>query len=748
MPRSVDRALRLSTALLVVLSYCALTSVSSFGVQTVLIAVLVLAVAPITERLDGRTPHFRRATNLLTLAFTLILLPQLIMGLGVLVALTILCMYIQGYLLLHQKSIRDYQYIFLMAFFLLVSACAQNPEPVLGLVVPFFTLAIVWAFGMLQIRKDTSAVPEVSIGVLLAKVPKDRFVPSEGLVSQEQPRIVGGGLVGYLVLTAASCFILSLAIFALTPRMEVGMLGGSDLNFAPPDATNSVNLRQDGRIGSNQDPVLRARFPEEPGGKYDGVLYWRVTTLNRYRGSRWDRVRVEEENFADRTRQRRGPDEESPRMQRDGRFRRLVEQDIYLDDPPPFGIPILSMPQWAQSNNAQLDWDRAGDMTVVARRQRNSALDYRAISNVSRPDSEELRQCPERYAYLRRQRGFPFVYQRIMDVSSYAILTDEHLSDEVRELARELTDPYDNPYDQAQAIVRWFEESEFVYTLTMQSPADMDPVENFLLRSRAGHCELYASAMALMLRSVGIPTRVVSGYRGGEWIEGDEAYIVRKGMAHLWVEVYFIDRGWVTFDPTPESELPELRIGALSRFLSRNILKIKMMWFRDVVGYTGGVRLADLRNLSLGLIWFDFDLVRDTLRQPVFSGIVPKAVFWLVVMAAIPGSLLLLLTRRTKKPGPRIRYTADQVRATRLFGQLKRRLRRLGVDCTGKSAGEVYGALDGSLLEYAEPVGEVVQAYRGARFGGRPLSRRRYVELDRVIRSVGRPQRRNRVEPA
>jgi transglutaminase-like putative cysteine protease len=670
------------------------------------------------------------------------------MRLNVLVALTILCMYIQAFLLFHQKTVRDYQYIFLMSFFLLVSACAQNPEPVLGLVVPFFILAIVWAFGMLQIRKDATAVPDLPIGVLLSRTPKDRFVPSEGTVPQEQPRIIGGNLVSYLALTAACCFVLSLAIFALTPRMEVGMLGGSDLNLSPPEATNTVNLRQGGRIGSSQEPVLRARFPEEPDGKYDGELYWRVTTLNRYRGSRWDRVPVDEENFGDRARQGRRSGEGESRSRREPSSQRLVTQEIYLDDPPPYGVPCLSMPQWALSSNAQLDWDRAGDSTVIARRKRNSALDYNAISNVSQPDPEELRQCPDRYASLRRQRGFVFVYQRVMDMRSYATLTQESLSDEIRALARELTDPYDNPYDQAQAIMRWFDQPDFIYTLTLQPPGDVDPVDHFLLQSRAGHCELYASAMALMIRSIGIPARVVSGYRGGEWIEGDGAYIVRKSMAHLWVEVYFVDHGWVIFDPTPESDFPELRIGAFSRFMSRNILKVKMMWFRDIVGYSGGIRLADLRNLSLGLVWFDFDLVRDAFREPIFSGIVPRAVFWLTVLGAIPTFVVLLFARRPVRTGSRISYTPDQVRATRLFGQLKRRLRRLGMDCTGKSAGEVFQSLEGDLLEHAGAIEEVVQTYREARFGGRPLSRRRYVELDRAIRSVRKPRHEKGAQPA
>jgi transglutaminase-like putative cysteine protease len=72
----------------------------------------------------------------------------------------------------------------------------------------------------------------------------------------------------------------------------------------------------------------------------------------------------------------------------------------------------------------------------------------------------------------------------------------------------------------------------------------------FFTEVRRGHCELFASAMALAVRSLGIPARVVTGYLGGEWDPQNHSYLVREGMAHLWVEVLFPQYGWVPFDPS------------------------------------------------------------------------------------------------------------------------------------------------------------------------------------------------------
>ncbi len=96
--------------------------------------------------------------------------------------------------------------------------------------------------------------------------------------------------------------------------------------------------------------------------------------------------------------------------------------------------------------------------------------------------------------------------------------------------------------------------SRFTYSLE-QKELRGNPLEHFLLRSRAGHCEYFASSMALMLRHLGIPTRYVTGYIVKEHNDPGGYYVVRQRDAHSWLEAYIRGRGWVALDPTPASGL-------------------------------------------------------------------------------------------------------------------------------------------------------------------------------------------------
>ncbi len=113
-----------------------------------------------------------------------------------------------------------------------------------------------------------------------------------------------------------------------------------------------------------------------------------------------------------------------------------------------------------------------------------------------------------------------------------------------------------------------------------------DPLSDFLFHIRSGHCEYFATAMAVMLRTRGIASRVVNGFLPGEYNEAAGAYTVRQSDAHSWVEVYFPQtNSWVTFDPTPPAGRgARLRTG-LAAQLSKYSEALELMWVQYVVGY-------------------------------------------------------------------------------------------------------------------------------------------------------------------
>ena len=121
---------------------------------------------------------------------------------------------------------------------------------------------------------------------------------------------------------------------------------------------------------------------------------------------------------------------------------------------------------------------------------------------------------------------------------------------ETKELAEELTAPHDNNFDKAIAV-RDYLRGAITYNDQIEATPDgIDPVHYALFVSQEGYCNYYASAMAVMLRSQGIPSRVVSGFAQGSYDEESQSYRVNASNAHTWVETYFPDFGWIQFEPT------------------------------------------------------------------------------------------------------------------------------------------------------------------------------------------------------
>ncbi|MGE5619748.1 MAG: DUF4129 domain-containing transglutaminase family protein [Sphingomonadaceae bacterium] len=126
----------------------------------------------------------------------------------------------------------------------------------------------------------------------------------------------------------------------------------------------------------------------------------------------------------------------------------------------------------------------------------------------------------------------------------------------VASLARRITSGTSNPYDAAVALEDYLR--GFRYEIKVATPPpERDAVDWFLFTAKEGYCDYFASAMAVMARSIGIPARVVSGYNTGTLNERSSLYEVRQENAHSWPELFFPRYGWVRFEPTPSQPVPE-----------------------------------------------------------------------------------------------------------------------------------------------------------------------------------------------
>jgi len=135
------------------------------------------------------------------------------------------------------------------------------------------------------------------------------------------------------------------------------------------------------------------------------------------------------------------------------------------------------------------------------------------------------------------------------------------------ELAQSMRHASEDDESFAKAVLQRFHEEEYFYTL--RPPAlGSNPVDRFMFDTRRGFCEHYASAFAVMMRAVGIPSRIVLGYQGGEMNPMGHYLIVRQADAHAWTEIWLPNRGWHRVDPTAAVAPERIESGITGAMLS------------------------------------------------------------------------------------------------------------------------------------------------------------------------------------
>lgn len=319
------------------------------------------------------------------------------------------------------------------------------------------------------------------------------------------------GLSGVVLLVAG-------AVFLTFPRVSQGFSGrGDTVASSIAGFSEEVSIGQHGAtIQGNPEIVLRVEFPSGPPGDV-GSLRWRGRSYDRFDGVRW-------------TRSRSLPPASAPREWYRERWQGpVIEQRIFgaaLDSRVLFALhPAVDID--AESGIQPLV-DNAGDFVYWG----SGAPTYTAESSALPPSPETLRAA---------DRGFT--------PSDRYFLQLPAIDPRIRALADSLTEGLDTRYDRAVAIERYLQ--SFGYTRDLPATAAQTSLEYFLFERQEGHCEYFSTAMVVLLRAAGIEARNVNGFMGGEWSQFGNYLVVTQNAAHSWVEVWFPEYGWVTFDPTP-----------------------------------------------------------------------------------------------------------------------------------------------------------------------------------------------------
>lgn len=448
--------------------------------------------------------------------------------------------------LLQQKSDRDWIFLYVMGFFELLLAAGLSISALYLVAFAMFAFSMVCTIVLFEMRKTRRLVWERSYK-------KADDAPEEL------------SFKGFRRIPVAAVFLISVITLIATPLFfAIPRVGGAGLGSDPGGGvstrsgfSDTVELGGIGRIQQSDGVVMRVRLE---GADTAGNLKWRGLALDTFNGKGWTKYR---------------PNAKEPRARNDNGLiqvdyatgkESLLLQTFYmepLDTPVIFAAPRAvgiqgSFPVVFKDVYGGLTFQRSGDR-----------VSYKVLSDTSLPSSQVLRSDRGEYPN---------------GIENYLQLPDG-FDPRITELSATLTERTHNRYDAAVAVEQYLQ-NEFGYTLE-QKAGGSDPLADFLFNVREGHCEYFATAMALMLRSQGIATRLVTGFQQGEYNETADAFVVRQNQAHAWVEVYFPgEEVWVAFDPTPAASGTETSaVSGFSKRVTKYMEALEMLWIQYFVAF-------------------------------------------------------------------------------------------------------------------------------------------------------------------
>jgi len=522
---------------------------------------------------------------------------------------------------------------------------------------------------------------------------------------------------------AAFAVLGGLVVFLVFPRFGVGVfLRGAMSRDVRSGFSGDVALGEFGRIKS--DPTVVARLLPLDGQPIERHLTWhlRGSSLDHYVNGHWTNGR--------------DGGEPTP-LKRIGSYFTLAPGGV------PVGqrgttkvepVPIPGIARSSESIHVQVTLEDQGvDVLFVAsdpiavRLRPRGPLEQQ--TRIRGGYNRELRvdkpPGPVQYEFVaRRLEPTPDELRAIGRPATDATLgrfvqRSDGLSEDVASLARSLTKDAVTRYDQVDALMTFL--AGFEYSLELrESPrvaAGDDPIEGFLFETRAGHCEYFATALAVLSRELGIPSRVVNGYYGAEYNELGQYYAVRQADAHSWVELHFGSLGWITFDPTPPSGRAAGANTQIWPALAQAVDALRNTYLEYVIDYNLEKQFAALESLGL-------NTQGGTSR--------PRIDWFLVITWGLPLVVLgtgawLLHRRRRKTVSP---YTELYLR---VLGQLAARGH---APLASESPTRFARRCQASGMPGAEAFRRFAEAYESVRFG--PSSRMSHLsELRRLAQNVG-----------
>ena len=571
---------------------------------------------------------------------------------------------------------RDYFYVKIIAFLELLAASILSANANFFLFLALFFLFGVATFAASEIRR--------------AALRSDTVVKTGR-------RHFGTRLAGLTLFTVLGILLITGGFFFLLPRTARAALQ----RFVPeryhiPGFSNEVALGQIGESQMRSTAVMHIRMLQDTPPL---ALKWRGAALTTFDGKRW--------------------------------FNKVNTAEVLRVDPS--GLLRLATLEQQLTPGKRIGYqvamqESASDALFLAGTP--EAL-YINVAMIIRTPSNSYRLGfgpPDRLRYTAYSviewGGVPaYISQPLSEAARTANLQLPELDPRIRDLAIRVARGGETEGARASAIERYLIQT-YPYTIELPQKEVADPVADFLFSRRKGHCEYFASSMVVMLRSIGIPARVVTGFQSGIFNPLSGWYLIRASDAHSWVEAWIAGRGWTTYDPTPPNTNPST---SFATKLHLYLDAMQVFWQDWVLSYDVDRQLNLVGNLeqsrhNFALKYFDGALdgfVRMAKAQALeakrhagqlVAAIVGLALLILVGPPAFRRIRLLLQVRRVQ------RGQVSASDATMLYQRMLTILRRRGVQKpTWLTPNEFAQLVPDSAT--AKLVAEFTSAYHELRYG-------------------------------
>ena len=505
------------------------------------------------HRADLASPSHDRWWNILIIVVAIALFAQYltnplidIMALGVrfVLVLTLIKLF-------SRQGPRDELQIYALSFLTMGAASTLYEDFLYGILFGLYVLSGTFGLALFHLKTEAQRHRR---GAPVRGSPFDRFYV-----------FILAGISLLIVLS-------SLLIFFGFPRIGLGLFADSSRDsISIAGFSEEVEVGDHGSIRDDPSVVMRVEFDDERPNDYASYR-WRTMTFDHYNGRSWSRQLRDTDRSVSYSMARRYNLDflYRPYLREHFNDDEATVVEVFLE---PLGSNVLPT-LWPTSQIQLGDADSSpfvGSSTPSLRTDDYGDLRHTLDGNAGINYELTVQPRPE-IAELRRQSGRQLNPD---DATRYLQLPD--MDPRVVELAESLTGEANAPYEKAEAIAEHFN-AEFAYSLDLPQIEGDDPVAEFLFDHRYGHCEYFATSAAMLLRSAGVPTRLVNGFLGGTWNDVGDYLTVRQGDAHAWVEIFVPELGWVPFEPTPPIESTFLERAGISQFVSDSVDTMRHTW--------------------------------------------------------------------------------------------------------------------------------------------------------------------------